>query len=478
VGPVAWHLDGLLRRTRNYEIPPGGRQKGTFADAFSGSGGAAYIFEDGSRFGASFTRFESEYGIPEEDEKAEIDMHSNRVRFEGDWNSPVPGIAQVRLRGLWSDYEHEEKVDGVVGQTFDNDQFDGRLEWVHGDVLGFVGAAGFTGSTRDLKAGGEAAEFLAPTDTNSGAFYVFEERELLDSLVTELGFRVEGSVVEGTPFGDTQRVDKSFTPVSGSAGLVYSPNEQWSVGLIGAASQRAPAESELFARGPHESTETFEIGSPGLDEETSYTAEMRVTFRNECARVEVAGFVTRYDDYIFAQLTGVTVNEDGDVVPPTDPDALDQLFYRDRDALFAGFEVSSEVDLFEALWGTWGIEGQFDYVRARFTSGSDRNLPRITPIRWGSHLTYRGDLVRARFGFLRTEKQGDSSNFDSSTGSFTFLDAALFVRVTPLGERVPVEIGIQGTNLTDEKGRNHVSFQADEVLLPGRNIRGTVRVDF
>jgi iron complex outermembrane receptor protein len=478
VGPVAWHLDGLLRDTDDYEIPTGGTQKGTFADAFSGSAGASYFFGKKGRFGASYTRFESDYGIPEEDEDAHIDLHSDRARFEGDWSEPAAGISELRVRGAYSDYRHEEIADGIVGQTFDLDQFDGRLELVHDEFWGLHGAIGVTGESRDLKAGGEAAEFLAPTQTTQAAFYVFEERELAPALVGEFGFRVEGPMVDGTPAGATTERHRSFLPVSGSMGLVYEATELLSFGLTGAASQRAPAESELYARGPHEASGTFEIGDPNLDEETSYTGELRMTYDDERVRADVAGFVTHYEDFIFAQLTGASVDEAGDPAPPGDPDALDLLFYRPRNARFAGVEVSSEVDLLEALAGSFGIDGQFDYVRARFTSGTDRNVPRIPPIRWGAGLFYRGDRVRGRVGFLRTQAQNHASHFETNTSAYTFLNAQISVQLTPFGAAVPVELSIYGTNLTNQRGRNHVSFLKNELLLPGVNVRGAVRVDF
>ena len=478
IGSVAWHLDGLLRDTGDYEIPTGGTQKGTFADAFSGSAGASYFFGDKGRLGASYTRFESEYGIPEEDEDARIDMHSNRARFEGDWSEPAAGISELRVRGAYSDYQHKEIADGAVGQTFDLDQFDGRLEMIHDEFLGLHGAFGVTGERRELKAGGEATEFLAPTQTTQVALYVFEERRLLPALVGEFGFRVEGTMVDGTPAGATTERHRSFLPLSGSAGLVYEATEQLSFGLTGAASQRAPAESELYARGPHEASGTFEIGDPNLDEETSYTGELRMTYENHRVRADVAGFVTHYEDFIFAQLTGVTVNEDGDPVPTDDPGALDLLFYRPRNARFAGVEASSEIDLLDALSGMFGIDGQFDYVRARFTSGIDRNIPRIPPIRWGASLFYRGDRVRGRVGFLRTEAQHHSSHFETNSSAFTFLNAQIAVRLTPFGDTVPVELSVIGTNLTNAKARNHVSFMQNELLLPGVNVRGAIRVDF
>ena len=66
----------------------------------------------------------------------------------------------------------------------------------------------------------------------------------------ELGLRIEGTSIEGTPAGAMMPLTRSFVPVSGSVGLVGAPFEGISVGLLGAISQRAPAGVELFARGP------------------------------------------------------------------------------------------------------------------------------------------------------------------------------------------------------------------------------------
>ncbi len=473
VGPVAWHIDGLLRDTDDYGIPGGGSQNGTFVDAFAGSAGASYFFGESGRVGFAYSRFESDYGIPEEDEDVKIDMKSNRYRFEGDWSPPIQGIRELRVRGSYTDYEHDEKVEGVTGQTYDNQQFDGRAEMLHGELFGFIGALGFTGRYRAFEALGEAFEFLAPTQTWSFAGYFFEEVQLAAPLVLELGFRLEGTNHEGTPFGETRLRDRRFVPVSGSVGLVYTPREDLTIGLVGAVSQRAPAVVELFARGPHEATGTFEIGNPDFDEETSFTGELRATFERDRYRIDVSGFYNYYDDYIFAQLTGNLVDEEGD--PGGD---LEELFYRDRNAFFAGAEVAARADLFDVLWGTFGVEGQFDYVRARFTSGSDRNVPRIPPIRWGVNVNYRDDWVTGRFGFIRTERQTDVSNFEESTDDFTFLNLTLTLSLAKLYERVPVQFTFQALNLLDSRARNVVSFNAQELLLPGRNFRGGVRVRF
>ena len=81
-------------------------------------------------------------------------------------------------------------------------------------------------------------------------------------------------------------------------------------------------------------------------------------------------------------------------------------------------------------------------------------------------------------GFLRTEEHDDVGRAGESTDAFTFLNASLTFLLEPLLPRVPIELGVFGTNLLDVKARNVVSINAQEILLPGRNVRGTLRVRF
>jgi len=477
-GQIAWHADGSLRRSNDYSIPNDDSprvQSGTDIEAFNGSVGAAWI-DDVGRLGFSYQRVESEYGIPEDGEGVDIDMQTDRFRFEGDLFTPLPGIRAIRVRGVYSDYEHDEIAGGEVGQTFRNEEFEGRLEILHDPLMGFVGAIGVQGRTRDFRGEGEAAEFLSATDTTTAALYLFEERQLLDNLTAELGFRVEHTRVEGTDIADTDR-DEDFVPLSGALGLVAHPLPWLTLGVNGAVSQRAPSQVELLARGAHEATQTFEIGDPTLDEETSYAGDLRAEIKGGRGRLAWSAFITRYDDFIFGALTGNVVDEDGNPAPG-DPDGLDELEYRSRDALFYGTELSGELDLLTLLGGRFGVDGRFDFVRARFLDGVDRNLPRITPIRWGGGLYYLSDAFDARVGFVRTEAQEDIGAFETATKNFTYLNASFAYRLGLLDDRIPTELTLTARNLTDVRGRNHISFNKDEVLLPGRDIRFGLRVRF
>jgi iron complex outermembrane receptor protein len=157
---------------------------------------------------------------------------------------------------------------------------------------------------------------------------------------------------------------------------------------------------------------------------------------------------------------------------------LDQLFYRARDAIFYGGEASFSWDLFELWTGHLGVDGQFDFVRARFTRGPDRDVPRIPPIRWGGGIFYRGYSLIARVGFLRYEEQDRIGANETPTDDFTLLEAELSYRLDVFGSRAAVEFFVSGRNLTDARARNHVSITKDEVLMPGADVRFGLRGEF
>ena len=146
---------------------------------------------------------------------------------------------------------------------------------------------------------------------------------------------------------------------------------------------------------------------------------------------------------------------------------LDELFYTQEDAWFAGGELEARYWLTDLLGGRLGLDAQLDYVRARLDDSG--NVPRITPMRWGGGLWFDHARVRTRVGFLHHEEQTKTADFEDSTSGFTTLDATASVRVHE--GRTPVDLILSGRNLLDAKGRNHVSFNKDDVVLPGRTVR-------
>ena len=122
---------------------------------------------------------------------------------------------------------------------------------------------------RDFSALGAALNFLFPTLTQAESAFGFTEMLLTDTLRFQLGARGEQNEVQGTPASaiapGTQpsgfAEKRSFTPFSGSASLVFNPTAPLTFGLTLSSAARAPNAVELFAHGPHDGPQTFEIGN-------------------------------------------------------------------------------------------------------------------------------------------------------------------------------------------------------------------------
>jgi iron complex outermembrane receptor protein len=464
-GSFAWHVDAVSRDSTDFDLPDDpGEEPFSDTDGYSMSAGAAWVGE-GGRLGFSVARFANEYGIPAPaGDPLSIDLERERYALEADWRTPLRGVDSIVLRAALTDYDHAEIENGVeVGSTFDNREWELRAEALHTPLGRFSGALGLHLMHRDLEASGEGSELLAPSDTRGWALYLLESIELAERTMLEIGARVENTRLEGTGFDERKRT-REFHPLSGSLGLVFRPSDESSVGLTLSGTQRAPDTLELFARGPHEATETFEIGDPGLDEETSLSADLSLRLRRERWSAEWSLFYTRYEHFIFGSFSGRRVDEDGN----PDPGGLLELLYARNDATFYGTELSGHLDLMQHRGGVLGLDALFDFVRARLDDG---NVPRIPPIRWGAGVYYSHPRLALRLGFHRAEKQERLGDLETETGAYTFLNASLSV---PLGDS-GLELSITGTNLLDEKARNHVSFKKGDVVLPGRGVRIGVR---
>ena len=131
--------------------------------------------------------------------------------------------------------------------------------------------------------------------------------------------------------------------------------------------------------------------------------------------------------------------------------------------------------------GFWGIEGQYDIVRATFTDGT--NVPRIPPQRLGGGVYYRDANWLARVSLLhafRAERHRASN--ETPTDGYNLLKAEISytkkLTNAPAGAPREFTVGVVGNNLLNEDIRNHVSYTKDEVLMPGASVRAFANVKF
>src|SRR5690606_21682208 len=106
--------------------------------------------------------------------------------------------------------------------------------------------------------------------------------------------------------------------------------------------QRAPAEEELFAHGPHEASATFEIGDPRLEVETANQLELGLHYHGARVDAKISGYVNRYDQFIHLAGTGAI------------EDDLPVRTWTQADARFRGMEAEATVHL------AHGARGHFD----------------------------------------------------------------------------------------------------------------------
>ncbi|HUP64289.1 MAG TPA: TonB-dependent receptor [Thermoanaerobaculia bacterium] len=490
-GAFSWTLAGSLRHTDDLKIPSTGdhddEDDGTLInsalESTSFSAGASWIGERGY-LGLALGNFESTYGIPvhahhdeheehsalrsapwEEDEHAEdvvIDMNQRRLDLRGEILNPFPFFRSLRLRAGTTDYEHKELEGEEVGTTFANESLELRIEAAHREVAGFRGALGLQMSFRDFQAIGAEA-FVPPSETESFALFLFEERTF-GSLDFQFGARYEDQSIDADGAGATPGtpLQRDFRGLSGSVGAVWKLAPGYTLNAALSRGVRAPTAEELFSNGPHLATFSFEIGNPNLEPETSLGFDLGLNRKVGILEGEISAFYNSFDGFIYPHHTGLEIDE------------LTLIEYEQADARFWGVEAHGDIQVWHREPDHLVLELSADWVNARLTRGE--NLPRIPPMRVAAGLRYTGASWWAMSEIRHTFSQNDVAAFEEPTDGFTMLNSALGYRFF-LGETVH-DFTVRANNLTDELARNHVSPLKEFVPLPGRDFSIAYRLTF
>lgn len=189
---------------------------------------------------------------------------------------------------------------------------------------------------------------------------------------------------------------RRFAPRSASLGALQALPAGFVASLNGSSVERAPTAYEMVSQGPHDATATFEIGNPTLRRERARTLEASLRRAEGPLRLDATAYVTRITGFIYRAETGLLC--DTDFASCGQGTESPQIVYRQRNATFHGSEVAAQLDAIPVGDGWFGVEGQFDTVRARFDDGT--NVPRIPPYRVGGGLFLRAGGWFARVNLL------------------------------------------------------------------------------
>ena len=510
---VAIHADAYARKTEDYSTPHG-IQRNTATQSIGGSVGGSYFFEGGF-IGAAVTQTNSLYRIPGtegEEVGTRIDAKQTKITMKGEYRPDSAAIDAIRFWAGATDYKHNElgrtdpadfSTDGVR-QTFTNKEQEGRVEVQFAPLnLRFAAlttAVGVQASHQELTApspddvGSPINGLWDPNKNTKVAGYIFNEFKFSEVTKAQIAGRVEHVDLSGTTpafvpdifdlnvdpaaIGAPTARNLNFTPKSGGVGLIQNLPWNLAASITGQYTERAPKPAELFSRGGHDATTTFDIGNPNLGIETAKSVELGLRRATGPFRFELTGYYTRFNGFIYRRLTGNTCDDTACIAGAGLE--LNQAIYSQRDATFRGGEFQFQYDVLPLWVGQFGVEGQYDIVRATFTDGT--NVPRIPPQRLGGGVYYRDANWLARVNLLHAFAQNDISGVETPTADYNNLRAEISytTKLAKDGWLGPREFtfGLVGNNLLNEDIRNAVAYNKDQVLQPGLGVRMFANVKY
>jgi len=522
VGNLGLHLDGFWRDAGNYKIPGpagiesaeehteeghqhdnSGRLANSFAEAKGINLGGSFILDEGF-VGLSYGHLERQYGIPghshgDEDVDVYADLKQDRLQFISELTLDHDFFSATKTRFGFTDYEHSEVENGVIGTTFQNETAEARWELFHHPIAEWRGALSLHYKHSNFEAIGEEA-FTPPSKTDTLALGLMEERHFGDWLV-QLGARVEQVTISANDIqldlnehdhadehnhsGEFIRVfdfDHESTPFSASAGVVWDFTRGYNIGLSLTHAERTPSAAELLAFGPHLGSGLYEVGAilqlieeedhfhfdlarTDLELETSNNLDLSLRkFEGDFGFV-LNAFYNQIDNYYYLAETNAVyeVEDDHGEEEHTDGEhehaaELPVFIYQARDAELYGFEGEFNWQVSTPL----KLSFTSDYTRAQLKDGGD--LPRIPPLRIGASAEYESGKWRAELSSQHYFEQDKTAPLESSTGDYTLVDAQVSYAISD-----GLKIYLKGNNLTDEYARVHASFLKDKAPLPARS---------
>ena len=510
-GPFAFHLDGVKRDSNDTNIPgyatnsafdtPEGKKdviENTDYDMDTFTFGASFVGDNGF-FGLAVSELSNNYGIPagthahhddededhdgdehededhhneDEDEHEEegeenirIDVEQTRYDLRGGLTNIDGLIDEMRVALTYNDYQHREiEGNGEVGTKFTNESMEGRLELVHGDINGLVGAFGLQFEDSDFAAVGEEA-FIPATNTQSYGVFIVEDFHHNDAIY-EFGLRYDVDDYDADVGSD-----ESFKSFSASVAGSWTLSQNWHFGAALSSSERAPVVEELYSNNTndlgdyvvHAATNRIEIGDSNLSNEQSNNLDLSLDYHGDMVDAYLTFYYNDFSDYIYLA--------NGNI----EQDETDVYFFRQEDAKFYGVEFDVTTALGQALGGDIELRVFGDAITGELDSSGD--VPLLPPLRIGSELNYQNGAFGSYLAVLNAADQDNPGEFENKTDGYTRWDAGVDYRFGKQDSQNAL-VFLKLKNLTDEEIRNSVSVLRDQAPEAGRSIVAGIRVSF
>ncbi|MDR1121271.1 MAG: TonB-dependent receptor [Dysgonamonadaceae bacterium] len=258
-------------------------------------------------------------------------------------------------------------------------------------------------------------------------------------------------------------VNRRFGDVSGSLGLVWTPNDAHTLkGNIG-HSFRLPGANELASNGVHHGTFRHEQGDPSLSSERGWQLDVSYVYDRKPFTLAVSPFVGRFDNYIYLRPTGEWSKL---------PHAGQIYRYTGARAVLAGMELAADVD----LWQAFAYRFAGEYIH---TYNLDEQVPLSfsPPASLRNTLSWKRENLRFHVEWQHIAPQRRVARNEDTTPGANLIHAGATVRIRLGGIRT--EIGWLCQNLLNSRYYNHLSFYRKmEIPEPGRSFQLLIRNEF
>jgi iron complex outermembrane recepter protein len=506
----ALRIEGSKRKANDYiapdyfhehddELEKERRVGNTFAEGQTVNIGGSWIHDRGF-VGLSYSNRQDQYGLPghsheyhgcvlhgdhfhgcptpnpeapahEEHGGPWVDLKSERYEVRTELEQPFAGVEKLRAHASITDYEHDELEENEVISNFKSKGYDGRLELVHVPVAGWEGVIGtqisqqkinLAASEHDHHEDGDEDDeehhvhgsgvVMPDTKTDKFSLFALEHKQLGDVHV-ELGARVDHQKVKV----DSDQKDYSGTGVSASAAANWEFAPNYKLSVVGSHQQRLPLAQELYADGLHFATNTYELGNPDLDKETSNNLELGLHYEGDKLDYHVHVYHNWFDDYIY----GETVAQKGN---------LRGVQYTQDKARFYGTEAQAGYQINDM----YKLSVFGDYVRGKIEG---ENAPRVPAGRLGTKV--EADFADGWSGlaeYYHVFNQDKIASYEDETQGYNMVNVGLSY-ANSLADNNAYRVYFKANNLLDDQVYSHTSFLSN-IPQVGRNFTVGVQYDF
>jgi outer membrane receptor protein involved in Fe transport len=351
----AWRVIGTGRFSQNYRTPTGEEPNSSFW-AFNGEG-AFGIRGDRSNttfraahYGGEFHLLEStgpEVGDPEGGPVRQVmddrlqatnDFVARGLRFETKAQFQRHSLAEVSddcVPVPPATTCQKVKDQQAFGLVLNTGTVDAMVH--HGGGDGLSGTVGVSGMYQSSSSSGPI--FIVPSATigSVGAFAL--EQFTTGPVSFTAGARADTRSLSSDAQSEIGRASdsRSWSAVSGDAGVIFHITPQLSALANAATGWRAPTLFDLYANGPNLAEARFEVGDPTMETERSKTIDGGFRWASDRARAEVSVYRSDVDNFIFTTPTSTTQN------------GLQIFRHTQADARLTGAELSLEARVTDQL---------------------------------------------------------------------------------------------------------------------------------